>query len=78
MHNISEHKMCSKGDVNMSVNQKLRELRGNQTQMEVAAGIGITKSSWAMYERGERVPRDEVKKRIAAYFGKTVQEIFFA
>ena len=70
--------MCSKGDVNMSVNQKLRELRGNQTQMEVAAGIGITKSSWAMYERGERVPRDEVKKRIAAYFGKTVQEIFFA
>lgn len=77
MHNISEQKMCSKGDVNMSVNQKLRELRGNQTQMEVAAGIGITKSSWAMYERGERVPRDEVKKRIAAYFGKTVQEIFF-
>ena len=70
--------MCSKGDVNMSVNQKLRELRGNQTQMEVAAGIGITKSSWAMYERGERVPRDEVKKRIAAYFGKTVQEIFYA
>ena len=62
----------------MSVNQKLRELRGNQTQMEVAAGIGITKSSWAMYERGERVPRDEVKKRIAAYFGKTVQEIFYA
>ena len=62
----------------MSVNQKLRELRGKQTQMEVAAGIGITKSSWAMYERGERVPRDEVKKRIAAYFGKTVQEIFFA
>ena len=78
MHNKSEHKKCSKGDVNMSVNQKLRELRGNQTQMEVAAGIGITKSSWAMYERGERVPRDEVKKRIAAYFGKTVQEIFFA
>lgn len=78
MHNKSEHKTCSKGDVNMSVNQKLRELRGNQTQMEVAAGIGITKSSWAMYERGERVPRDEVKKRIAAYFGKTVQEIFFA
>ena len=71
-------KCARKGDVNMSVNQKLRELRGNQTQMEVAAGIGITKSSWAMYERGERVPRDEVKKRIAAYFGKTVQEIFFA
>ena len=31
-----------------------------------------------MYERGERIPRDQVKKRIAHYFGKTVEEIFFA
>lgn len=62
----------------MSAAKILRELRGEQTQMEVAAGIGITKSAWAMYERGERIPRDEVKKRIAAYFGRTVQEIFFS
>lgn len=62
----------------MSAGEMLRQLRGEQTQVEVATAIGITKSSWAMYERGERVPRDEVKRRIAAYFGKTVQEIFFA
>ena len=37
----------------------------------------ITKSSWAMYERDERVPRDEVKIRIAKFFGKSVEELFY-
>lgn len=55
----------------------LRELRGDRTQEAIAEAVGVTKSSWAMYERGERVPRDEVKVRIAAYFGRSVQDIFF-
>lgn len=55
----------------------LRGLRGDMTQEEVAASIGVTKSAWAMYERGERSPRDEVKFRIARFFGRTVDEIFF-
>lgn len=55
----------------------LKKLRGDKSQSEIAEDIGITKSSWAMYERGERVPRDEVKIKIANYFNKTVEEIFF-
>ena len=55
----------------------LRKLRGDRTQEQIAVAVGITKSSWAMYERGERIPRDEVKIKIAAFFGKTVQDIFF-
>ena len=54
----------------------LRDLRGEKTQEAIAESVGITKSSWAMYERGERVPRDEVKIRIADYFGVSVQDIF--
>lgn len=54
----------------------LRKLRGDRTQEEIAAALGITKSSWAMYERDERVPRDEVKIRIAKFFGKSVEELF--
>lgn len=61
----------------MSFGEKLRLLRGSKSQDEIAKEIGITKSSWAMYERNERVPRDEVKIRIANFFGKSVQEIFF-
>lgn len=62
----------------MSFGKTLRKLRGDKTQDEIAQDIGITKSSWAMYEREERVPRDEVKIQIARHFGMTVQEIFFA
>ena len=61
----------------MSFGRILKELRGHKSQDVIAREIGITKSSWAMYERGERIPRDEVKIRIAQYFNKTVQEIFF-
>lgn len=62
----------------MPFGEKLRELRGNRSQETVARELNITKSSYSMYERNERVPRDEVKVRIAKYYGKTVQEIFFS
>lgn len=61
----------------MPYNEQLKKLRGEISQEEIAKKIGITKSSWSMYERGERVPRDEIKIRIANFFGKSVQEIFF-
>lgn len=61
----------------MSTGKKLRALRGNKTQQQVANDLGITKSALAMYERDERIPRDEIKVRIAAYYGETVQFIFF-
>lgn len=61
----------------MNVGKKLRELRGSRTQDEISKELGITKSSYAMYERDERVPRDEVKVRISNFFGVSVQELFF-
>lgn len=56
---------------------KLAELRGNMTQKALAQELHVSLSALGKYERGERTPRDNVKKRIAAYFGKTVQEIFY-
>ena len=61
----------------MSTGAKLKELRGDKTQQEVANDIGITKSALAMYERDERVPRDEVKVRIANYYGVSLMFLFF-
>ena len=63
--------------VNKTTGKILRELRGMNTQEEIAKDLGITKSSWAMYERDERVPRDEIKVRIADYFNKPIQELFY-
>ena len=60
------------------IGKSLRALRGDTPRKEVAFSLGISLSALAMYERGERIPRDEVKKRIAAYFRTTVEEIFYA
>lgn len=57
--------------------KKIMLLRGNKTQDETAKALGIATSTLAMYETEKRVPRDEIKIRIAKYFNKTVQEIFF-
>ena len=67
----------SEGVIYVSTGAKLKELRGRKTQKEAAEGIGITKSALAMYERDERVPRDEVKIRIAKYYGVSVYSLFF-
>ena len=57
---------------------RLIKLRGSRTQAEVAQAIGVTPSAYSMYENGERIPRDEIKKRIAEYYKRTVNTIFFA
>lgn len=63
---------------NKAIGQKLRALRGTLDAKSVADALEISTSALFMYERGERISRDQVKKRIAHYFGKTVEEIFFA
>lgn len=58
-------------------NEVLYKLRGTRSRSEVASAIGITERALASYERGERVPRDEVKQRIATFYKRSVQHIFF-
>lgn len=62
----------------IKIGNTLRILRGERTQNMVSNDIGISISALAMYERGERIPRDEIKIKLANYYGKSVQEIFFA
>lgn len=57
--------------------ERLIFLRGNKTQKRVADDLEISQSAYAMYETGKRIPSDEKKKRIANYYNKTVQEIFY-
>lgn len=62
----------------MTTGQKLKALRGEKSQQKVSADLKITKSALAMYERDKRIPRDEIKVRIAEYYGVTVQSLFFS
>lgn len=63
---------------NKQTGERLRRLRGERLCKTVANDLGISASALAMYERGERIPRDEVKIRIADYYGTSVQALFFA
>lgn len=67
-----------KGMKAVDIGKRLVELRGNRSQEQVARDNDISLSAYTKYERGERIPRDEVKIRLAAYYNKSVQEIFFA
>lgn len=58
--------------------KKLMELRGNRSREEVAKACGISISALAMYEQGERIPRDDIKIRLASYYNRSVNFIFFA
>lgn len=58
--------------------KRLRRLRGKYTLAETAKEIGISTSALGAYERGERVPRDAVKRAIAEYYGRSVAYIFFS
>lgn len=60
-----------------AIGQRLVALRGDKTQDEVAKALGISKSALCMYESGERIPRDQVKIRIARYYNRSVPFIFF-
>ena len=60
------------------IGSMLRSLRGEKPQAEVAAELGVTPMAISQYEQGERIPNDDMKIKIASYYGKTVQELFFA
>jgi transcriptional regulator with XRE-family HTH domain len=49
-------------------NEKLKNLRGSATQAEIAAKIGVSQSTYAMYESGKRSPSNSTLKKIAEYF----------
>ena len=59
------------------VAERLQRLRGERSREEVAKAVGVSISAIAMYENGERIPRDGIKLKIAEYYQKSVQEIFF-
>ncbi len=59
------------------IGRRLRKLRGDKTQAQVADDLGISVSAVGSYELGERIPRDKLKVKIAKYYDTTVEAIFF-
>lgn len=60
-----------------SIAKRLIDLRGKKSRETVANACGISVSALAMYEQGERIPRDDIKIRLAKYYNRSVDFIFF-
>lgn len=59
------------------IGNRLVALRGEKSRAEVAEAVGVSVSALQMYENGERVPRDEIKIKLAGYYNQTVESIFY-
>jgi len=59
------------------VGRRMVSLRGAKTRDEAAEAIGISVSALSMYELGRRSPRDEIKQKIAEYYGVCAGWLFF-
>ena len=60
------------------ISATLITLRGEKSREDVAKALGISVSTLQMYENGQRIPKDEIKIRIANFYNKTVGDIFFS
>ncbi|EFW24204.1 DNA-binding helix-turn-helix protein [Solobacterium moorei F0204] len=70
--------MIMKDKINaFAIGERLKRLRGDRTLKEVSERVGISESALSMYENGARIPRDEIKIKLANYYKKTIQSIFF-
>lgn len=78
---ILHSKKITKGEIHMidakEIGSRLLKLRGETPRELVASEIGVSISAIAMYENGERIPRDGIKIKLANFYKRTVQEIFF-
>lgn len=65
------------GNYNEVFRQELHKLRRQRgiSQEELGRSVGVNKSTISKYERGIIVPTLDVAKRIASFFGVTVESL---
>ena len=56
----------------MEFGERLRELRSNRTQVEIAKYLGVTRGTIARYENGYREPDQYTLKKLADFFDVSV------
>lgn len=61
----------------MNLGKRLKELRGDRNRDKVAESVGISSSALGMYECNKRIPRDDVKKKLADFYNVSIQQLFF-
>lgn len=64
--------------MSITVGEKLITLRGARTREEVATAVGVSYNAIMMYENNYRIPKDDIKIRLAHFFNVPVGDLFFS
>ncbi len=67
--------MDTKGIDLKKLGERIRELRGNESQAVIAVRAGIAQGYWSEIERGEKEPSLDVLSRIATVFGLDLSDL---
>lgn len=61
------------------IGQRIKSLREKKgiTRESFCTTVGITQSALSMYENGQRIPRDEIKVKIARTLDTSIEALFF-
>lgn len=60
----------------MNFNLIQKRMERGLTQKKVAEAIGISAMAIGLYEKGMRIPRPEIKKKLANFYGCEESELF--
>ena len=74
---VTESDKIGGAPLEFDIAERLKRARGNIPRETVAQAVGITVSAISMYENGQRIPRDEIKVKLADYYHTTVQALFY-
>ena len=63
----------------MKARRTLKELRESRQlkQKDISKIIGVSTSYYGMIEQGARTPTLDVAKKVAEFFGTTIEQLFF-
>lgn len=61
----------------IEIGKTLRSLRGIRVRTGVARELGVSYSTLCKLEDGRRNPSDDMKERIAKYYGVSEDDIFY-
>ena len=60
-----------------TLGERLRNLRGVRTRTGVAKELKLSYSVLSFYESGDRFPSEENQKKLADYYGVSVDSLFY-
>lgn len=62
----------------IEIGKRLKALRGDRTLEKVGNDLNVTAMAVSSWELGKRVPSDDLKVKLASYYGVSLYDLFYA